>query len=240
MTYAPMNRFAGSCRPKAITLSWRANPVPTRQSVNGSRKSPGKRRLTDLTVRRHRIYSCSYVEGVPLGDKKDALPVNFAEVTVTDRQTKEVNRRHAFVTGRSPEGGSASETAGILNKIIDGGRAGWKTGNENNNTLKTKGYHLEHNFGHGRIHLSALLATMNIPAFLFRTMPELMNEKYRLLRKAPGAGKRFFHRIRILLIYLPFRNFDHLMTFMSEEPKEGFGLRDLKVPISSSSLPLLL
>ncbi len=30
---------------------------------------------------------------------------------------------------------------------------GWKVENENNNTLKTKGYHLEHNFGHGQKHL---------------------------------------------------------------------------------------
>ena len=34
--------------------------------------------------------------------------------------------------------------------------------NENNNTLKTKGYHLEHNFGHGKQHLSSFLATLNI------------------------------------------------------------------------------
>jgi hypothetical protein len=29
--------------------------------------------------------------------------------------------------------------------------------NENSNTLKTKGYHLTHNFGHGKQHLSSLL-----------------------------------------------------------------------------------
>jgi hypothetical protein len=27
---------------------------------------------------------------------------------------------------------------------------------------QTKGYHLEHNFGHGKKHLSSLLATMNL------------------------------------------------------------------------------
>ena len=46
----------------------------------------------------------------------------------------------------------------------------WKIENENNNTLKTKGYHLEHNFGHGKKHLAALLVTMSILAFLFHTV----------------------------------------------------------------------
>jgi len=37
------------------------------------------------------------------------------------------------------------------------GRARWKVENENNNVLKTKGYHIEHNFGHGNQHLASLL-----------------------------------------------------------------------------------
>lgn len=31
----------------------------------------------------------------------------------------------------------------------------WKIENENNNTLQTKGYNLERNFGHGKKHLSS-------------------------------------------------------------------------------------
>ena len=39
------------------------------------------------------------------------------------------------------------------------GRARWKIENENNNTLKTKGYHFEHNFGHGKQCLACRLYT---------------------------------------------------------------------------------
>jgi hypothetical protein len=38
--------------------------------------------------------------------------------------------------------------------VVEAGRSRWKIENENNNVLKTKGYHLEHNFGHGQQHLS--------------------------------------------------------------------------------------
>ena len=39
----------------------------------------------------------------------------------------------------------------------------------NSNVLKTKGDHLEHNFGHGKQYLSAFLLSLNLLAFLFHT-----------------------------------------------------------------------
>ncbi len=181
--------------------------------------------------KKNQIYTYSYVEGIPLCDKKDALSVNFVEVTVKDRTSGEQVYHNAFITSHPLKGKTDQETIILLNTLIDAGRARWKIENENNNTLKTKGYHLEHNFGHGKEHLSALLATMNILAFLFHTMLELMNKKYQLLRKVIGARKQFFHHIKVLLIYIPFQSFDHLMTFMLEEPEEGFDLKDFKIPI---------
>lgn len=41
------------------------------------------------------------------------------------------------------------------------GRARWKIENGTFNLLKTKGYNLEHNFGHGKHHLAAILAALN-------------------------------------------------------------------------------
>ena len=48
------------------------------------------------------------------------------------------------------------------------GRARWKIENENNNTLNTKGYHFEHNFGHGKQFLSSQLSTMILLALFGR------------------------------------------------------------------------
>ena len=45
-------------------------------------------------------------------------------------------------------------------------RGRWKIENENNNVLKTKGSHLEHNFGHGKQYLSAFMLSLNLLAFL--------------------------------------------------------------------------
>lgn len=54
--------------------------------------------------------------------------------------------------------------ANIIGIVADG-RSRWKTVHCNHNILKTKGYHLEHNFGHGDKHLASLFATFNLRGF---------------------------------------------------------------------------
>ncbi len=96
-------------------------------------------------------------------------------------------------------------------------RARWKIENENNNVLKTKGYHLEHNFGHGRQHLAAVLVTLNLLAFLFHTVFALLDAKYQMVRTALGTRQTFFNDIRTLTRYFVFDSWDHLLTFMIQQ-----------------------
>jgi hypothetical protein len=86
---------------------------------------------------------------------------------------------------------------------------------------QTKGYHLEHNFGHGKKHLSSLLATMNLLAFGLHTLLEITDESYRLLRAKIGARRTFFDHIRTLITYLDFANWSHFMDFMRKGLKIG-------------------
>jgi hypothetical protein len=61
--------------------------------------------------------------------------------------------------------------------VAPAGRGRGKIENENNNILKTKGYHLEPNFGHGQQYLSAFLLSLNLLAFLFHTVLEWSDEQ---------------------------------------------------------------
>src|SRR3990172_3191663 len=176
----------------------------------------------------HQIYTYKYVEAVPLRDsmKKDeeVLLVNFIEVTVKDRKTGKQLYHNAFITNHPI-------TEETLSVIVDYGRARWKIENENNNTLKRQGYNLEHNFGHGKKHLASLLAVMNILAFLFHTMLEFMDGKYKLLRNVIGARKHFFNDIRTLLKHVCCRSFESLMDFMIAGLKQPHDLETLKFPV---------
>ena len=137
-----------------------------------------------------------WLQAVPLRDGKDALLVNWLEIEIVDAAGK-VTYRNSFVTDLPVNQGNVAELAAC-------GRSRWKIENETFNTLKTKGYHLEHNFGHGREHLSALLATMNLIAFAMHTVADLVDAAWKAARTAVGTRKRFFEKLRVITTYLVF------------------------------------
>lgn len=160
-----------------------------------------------------------YSNGLPLKVSDDALLVNWCELTVT-RPDGQVIYKNSWATNHF----ITDET---VIEIVRAGRTRWKVENEHNNTLKTKGYNLEHNFGHGKQHLASFLASLNILSLLFHTVRELLDEKYQLLRAHLPTRKTFFNDLRALTRYLVFDSWDHLLTFMIQ------GL-ELDLPLNSS------
>lgn len=136
-----------------------------------------------------------------------ALEVNWCELTITREDTGAVLYKNAFVTDFE-----VSDTT--IEAIVRDGRARWKVENENNNVLKTKGYHIEHNFGHGQQHLASLLLSLNLLAFLFHTILDLVNEQYRAIRQKLGRRRTFFQDLEALLRYFTFETWDEVFLFM--------------------------
>ena len=172
--------------------------------------------LSQLSVHRRNkrfgeVFTYRYANGVPLRAGEDALLVNWCEVTITKGREGEVLYHNAFATNHLI---TDKTVAPIVNLL---GRTHWKIENENNNVLKNRGYHLEHNFGHGKNHLSSFLLTLNLLAFLFHTVLELVDEKYQLLREELSARRTFFNDVRALLRYLLFESWEHLLDFMIEQ-----------------------
>lgn len=139
-------------------------------------------------------------------DAEDALRVNWCEITTTTEEGK-VLYHNTFATSLAIDDKNVAE-------IVGAGRSRWKIENENNNTLKTKGYHFEHNYGHGQKYLSFLLASLIILAFPTHTVLEWMDEKYCLPRKKLPSRRRLFNDIRTLTSYLVFDSWDALLDFM--------------------------
>ena len=83
--------------------------------------------------------------------------------------------------------------------------------NETFNTLKTKGYNLEHNFGHGQQNLSTVLATLNLLAFACHTVCELGGRAWRAARRTLAPRTGFFNHLRAITTYLVFLSWDHLL-----------------------------
>ena len=158
------------------------------------------------TGQRRELDTYRYAEAIPLRDGDDALQVNWCELTTTD-ESGSVLYHNTFVTNLALDDHHVAA-------VVAAGRSRWKIENENNNTLKTQGYHFEHNYGHGRQHLASLLASLIILAFLVHTVLEWMDDQYQLLRQKLPSRKRLFSDIRTLTSYLCFESWGALMTFM--------------------------
>ena len=105
--------------------------------------------------------------------------------------------------------------------------------NENHNTLKTKGYHLEHNFGHGKQYLSSLLLTLNILSFWFHTVLGIFDFRYQRVRQEIGTRETFFADVRTLTRYMYFSSWDLLLDFMLQ----GLELEDFHFSIPRQTSP---
>lgn len=155
------------------------------------------------------IWSYRLVNQVPLRAGDDPMMVNWFELTITHEETGKVIYHNAWVTNHllSPE--NVSQLAVV-------GRARWKVENENINVLKTKGYNLNHNFGHGEAHLANVFFTLNLLAFLVHTTQHLVNEAYRLLRETLSVRRTFFNDLKALTRYMVFASWESLFAFMIE------------------------
>ena len=148
-----------------------------------------------------------YINDVRLRDGHDAVSINWFEITVVKAKTGAHLYHNSFITNHRLHADNVADVA-------QAGRGRWKIENENNNVLKTKGYHLEHNFGHGQHYLSAFLLSLNLLAFLFHTVLEWSAAQYALLRRVLARRQTFFEDIRALTRYMVFDSWDHLMHFM--------------------------
>lgn len=153
------------------------------------------------------IYRYRYVNQILLRDTQPALLVNWCESSLIRQSDGKVLYQNAFVTRHEL-------TAETVSQVVSAGRSRCSRENENHNVLKTKGYHLEHNFGHGQNHLASLLLTLNLLAFLFHTVLHLVDKPYQHIRQQRGTRKGFFQDILSLTKYLLFDSWQHLIDLM--------------------------
>jgi hypothetical protein len=153
------------------------------------------------------VWTYRYLNEVPLRKGDDALQVNWCDLLITHQDTDQQLYRNEWVT-------SFVLDDATLPEVVACGRARWKSENENNNVLKNHGYHLDHNFGHGRSHLACTLLTLNLLAFLLHTISHVVDAQYLQIRQALGARRTFFNDVRALMRYLIFPDWGSLLTFM--------------------------
>jgi len=146
------------------------------------------------------VHRFSFINQMPLNKSNPDLLVNFMEYW----EIREDETQHfCWVT---------DFTISKLNafSIMRGGRARWKVENETFNTLKNQGYHFEHNFGHGKNHLSVVFATLMMLAFLVDQVQLLGCALFQAVLDKKGSRKRLWEHMRALFKTLEFKSMEQL------------------------------
>jgi hypothetical protein len=103
-------------------------------------------------------------------------------------------------------------------------RRRWGIENECFNTLKNQGYHIEHNYGHGKNNLCFNFLILTLIAFLFQQMLQLTDKLYKECRKEHGSKRHMWESLRSYFKIILFESFDDLLYFSihSDESELAF------------------
>ena len=148
-----------------------------------------------------------WLTGVPLRGDAKAITANWLMIEIRDAAGK-VTYTNSFITDLEVNAANVAALAAA-------GRARWKIENESFNVLKTKGYNLEHNFGHGKQNLSAIFAILNLLAFACHTACDLGDRAWRAARRELVVRQGFFQNLRTITTYLVFPTWDDLLATLA-------------------------
>lgn len=136
----------------------------------------------------------NFVNQVPLNASHPDLRVNFLEYwEVTDKG----EQYFSWITDFTIERYNAYT-------LMRAGRARWKIENETFNSLKNQGYQFEHNFGHGKNHLSVIFALLMMLAFLVDQVQQAACQLFQATLAKVGSKKRLWEKMRGLFCHLDF------------------------------------
>jgi hypothetical protein len=154
----------------------------------------------EFTDRQKRVHVYEWVNNVPLNGNDDAPLVNYFEYWITEGG--KATYHNSWVTDFEVDDENVEELVR---------RCRWKIENEVFNTLKNQGYHIEHNYGHGKKHLSFTFFLLNILAFFMHQIFELTDSLYMAVRKKCGSKQAMWGRLRGILAVLIFDSWENLL-----------------------------
>ena len=162
--------------------------------------------ITDENGRTH-VYE--WINQVPLNGNKDTIMVNFFEyqmIATNKLGERAVVYRNSWVT-------DFEISAGNIVDLVKAGRARWRIENECFNTLKNQGYCLEHNYGHGKEHLSFNFLLLTLFAFYCHQIAELTDGLYQAVREKLGSKRHLWETLRSYIKLFVFDSMGMLFEF---------------------------
>jgi hypothetical protein len=146
-----------------------------------------------------------WCNNLPLNNSAPDVRTNAMFVTLTDKKGKPSSFSWVTNIKISPKN---------IKTLVQCGRSRWKIENETFNTLKNQGYRFEHNFGHGKKHLSNLLALLMLLAFLIDQVQHIASREFKKALACTRSKTRLWEEFRAVFRFFEVNSFSHLMKIL--------------------------
>lgn len=140
------------------------------------------------------------------GENQDIL-TNYLEYKEVEKETGKQLFYSTWVT-------DIEITEDNVEELVMVARSRWKIENETFNTLKNQGYHLEHNYGHGKQYLATNFAILTFLAFLLDQMAQHLDENFQNAKAACKTFKSFWEKVRAVFYLCPALSMDAIYRFI--------------------------
>jgi hypothetical protein len=142
------------------------------------------------------------------------MKVNCLYCELYNREKGEVTYKNSRITSHEINGHNVENTRACA-------RAWWKIENGHNNALKSHGYNVEHNFGHGQKHANRIFCPLNLLAFLFQGIQRLSDGGCGKACRSFGRKIDFFRALRYEASRYFHKNRGSLFLAVSGHPPDG-------------------
>jgi hypothetical protein len=166
----------------------------------------GHLEVMDKKGKRH---TYQWINDVPLNGTNNAKHLNFFQYWIMDGEKQTYHNSWVTDITVNPDN---------IKMLVRAGRARWKIENETFNTLKNHGYHIEHNYGHGKHYLSMNFFVLNLLAFFIHQILDLCDLSYQRCRSKFSSRNEFWNQLRCTFRIIIFRDYHHLLDYVFSPP----------------------
>ena len=152
-----------------------------------------------------------------LNGQHQHIQVNYLEYQQVDLRSGKTVYANSWIT-------DIPITRDNVQELVAVGRSRWKIENETFNTLKNQGYHLEHNYGHGKKYLATNFAILTLLAFLVDQITQALDHAFQQAWNKCGSKRNLWEKVRQVFDLLPALSMNAIYRFIIKGPSLDFPL----------------
>jgi hypothetical protein len=168
----------------------------------------------DSKSRAKLLYHYQWASGVEIRQELPTMEVSFLYFEIKNTNTGKTTYKNSWITNRNIDENNVVH-------LVSCARARWKIENEHNNVLKNHGFHLEHNFGHGKEHASEIFCMLILLSFMFHTLLNLGDKDYHAARIDAYRRDALFHEFQDAFKWFLFKDWQDFISFVLNGAPDG-------------------